>query len=72
MPHDICASNSSCLPSASTFTNEQLGSVAGITLIVLAGIASNNVDGVGIWERDAKFYFGVAMPCVLALLFQIS
>lgn len=67
--YGICASNSSCLPLASyTFTNEQLGSVAGITLIVLAGIASNNVDGVGIWERDAKFYFGVAMPCVLALL----
>lgn len=23
---------------------------------------------MGIWERDAKFYFGVAMPCVVALL----
>lgn len=46
----------------------RFGSFAGISLVILAGIASNATDGAGIWQRDAKFYVGVAMPCVIALV----
>mmetsp|Transcript_2092 Transcript_2092/g.4522 ORF Transcript_2092/g.4522 Transcript_2092/m.4522 type:complete len:410 (+) Transcript_2092:193-1422(+) len=46
----------------------RFGSIAGVSLIVLSGIVSSTVDGAQIWERDAKFYFGVAMPCVIALI----
>lgn len=46
----------------------RFGSIAGVALIVLSGIVSSTVDGAQIWQRDAKFYFGVAVPCVLALI----
>jgi len=45
----------------------RFGSFAGVSLVMLSGIASNSMDGAKIWERDAKFYVGVAMPCVVAL-----
>ena len=48
--------------------NIQFGSFAGIWLVLLSGLASSSVDGVQIWEREAKFYIGVALPCVTALL----
>ncbi|KAL7530925.1 hypothetical protein ACHAXR_003751 [Thalassiosira sp. AJA248-18] len=44
------------------------GSFAGVSLVMLSGIASSAIEGSGIWERDAKFYVGVAMPCVIALV----
>ena len=35
---------------------------------MLSGIVSSGVDGgTKIWERDAKFFFGVALPIVVAL-----
>lgn len=46
----------------------RFGSVAGVSLVILSGIASSSIDGAQIWNRDAKFYFGVAMPCVVALV----
>lgn len=46
----------------------RLGSFAGISLVILSGIASSTIDGAEIWTRDAKFFFGVAMPCLIALL----
>jgi len=36
----------------------QFGSFAGVSLVMLSGIASNSMDGAKIWERDAKFYVG--------------
>jgi len=44
------------------------GSFGGVGLVILSGVASNvGTDGNGIWQRDAKFYFGVALPCIVAL-----
>ena len=59
-------SNISAILSQSLF--RQFGSVAGISLVLLSGIASSTVEGAQLWQRDAKFYAGVALPCVIALI----
>jgi len=46
----------------------RLGSFAGVWLVLLSGIASSSVEGSQLWNRDAKFFVGVAMPCVIALI----
>lgn len=46
----------------------RFGSFAGVSLVLLSGIVSNATDGDGIWEREPKFYIGVAMPCIVALV----
>lgn len=45
----------------------QFGSLAGISLVILSGVASSAIEGARIWNRDASFYVGVALPCVVAL-----
>lgn len=46
----------------------RFGSAAGMSLVLLSGIASNSVNGDRIWKKDAKFYWGVALPCIIALI----
>jgi len=46
----------------------RFGSFAGVSLVLLSGIVSNMSEGDGIWQRAPKFYFGVAAPCITALV----
>lgn len=46
----------------------RLGNFAGISLIIFGLVLSNSDTESALWERDWKFYLGVAMPCLLGLL----
>lgn len=46
----------------------KMGNIAGIALVVFSATMSNTGDGdARIWNRDWKFYVGVALPCVAGL-----
>lgn len=45
----------------------RLGNMAGGLLVVFSAIMSNT-NGSSVWSQSAKFYFGVALPCILGLL----
>mmetsp|Transcript_18397 Transcript_18397/g.26854 ORF Transcript_18397/g.26854 Transcript_18397/m.26854 type:complete len:399 (-) Transcript_18397:169-1365(-) len=55
------------------FANK-MGNFAGIALVVFSATISNAGDNENgeanakIWERDSKFYIGVALPCVAGLV----
>jgi len=46
----------------------RLGNAAGFALISFSVLMSNSDDDSKIWQRDANFYIGVGLPCVLSLL----
>mmetsp|Transcript_2712 Transcript_2712/g.3839 ORF Transcript_2712/g.3839 Transcript_2712/m.3839 type:complete len:310 (+) Transcript_2712:684-1613(+) len=47
----------------------KLGNFAGIALVIFSATMSNTGGGdARMWNRDAKFYFGVAAPCAIGLL----
>ena len=45
----------------------QLGNFAGLALIVVSAILSNMEQEARLWNREWEFYFGVPLPCVMAL-----
>jgi predicted Na+-dependent transporter len=46
----------------------RLGNYSGLILTVVSVVLSNSHKGVRLWHRNPSFYFGVAVPCVAALL----
>lgn len=46
----------------------RLGNFAGISLVVFSAVLSNSDEDSQMWEREWKFYFGVAAPCVFGLI----
>jgi len=47
----------------------KMGNIAGIALVVFSATMSNTGGGdTRIWNRDLKFYLGVAAPCVAGLI----
>lgn len=55
-------------PKFNIFANK-LGSLSGLALVVYSIMISSksNTTDESLWNRDWKFYFGVASPCVLGL-----
>jgi predicted Na+-dependent transporter len=47
----------------------RLGNYAGLILIIYSAILTSSHKSARLWDRDATFYFGIAMPCITALLF---
>ena len=45
----------------------RLGNVAGLALITLSITVSSSTHQAAIWDQDASFYIGVALPAVLGL-----
>lgn len=50
-----------------SFANK-LGNVAGISLVVFSALITSTDKDAELWDRDWKFYLGVASPCVLGLV----
>mmetsp|Transcript_17444 Transcript_17444/g.21304 ORF Transcript_17444/g.21304 Transcript_17444/m.21304 type:complete len:382 (-) Transcript_17444:214-1359(-) len=50
--------------------SNKLGNLAGIALVIFSALMSNSggEGNVRIWNRGWKFYVGVALPCLAALL----
>ena len=46
----------------------RLGNTAGILLILFSGFLSNSDVDQQIWDRDWRFFFGVAAPCLFGLV----
>jgi predicted Na+-dependent transporter len=46
----------------------RLGNFAGIALVLFSGFLSNSDSDQQIWDRDWRFFLGVALPCLLGLL----
>ena len=46
----------------------RLGNAAGIALIFFSAFLSNSDADTQIWDRDWRFFLGVAAPCLLGLL----
>lgn len=46
----------------------KLGSIAGLALIIYSVVIGGDNDQQSLWDRDWKFYLGVASPCVLGLV----
>lgn len=44
------------------------GNVAGVALVIFSCVISNLNQDARIWNRDAKFYFAVLLPCLSGLL----
>jgi predicted Na+-dependent transporter len=69
----ICAIMGGLLTSYKFGTNafrllaNRLGNVAGILLVLLTAIISNSTAGARLWDHNAKFYLGVALPVILGL-----
>lgn len=49
------------------FANK-LGNLAGISLVVFSALITSTDKDAELWDRDWKFYLGVASPCVLGLV----
>jgi predicted Na+-dependent transporter len=65
-----CGLLSSAIMKSHTFNlrANRLGNAAGITLVVFSAILSSSDKNSRIWNRDAQFYVGVAIPSFIALL----
>lgn len=49
--------------------SNKLGNVAGISLVIFSALVSNSGgEDFRIWNRDWKFYVGVALPCFAGLI----
>jgi predicted Na+-dependent transporter len=46
----------------------RLGNFSGIALVVFSAFLSNSDADMQIWDRDWKFFIGVAAPCFLGLI----
>lgn len=46
----------------------RVGNYCGVILIIFAAVLSSSHKDARLWDRDASFYFGVALPCFIALL----
>jgi predicted Na+-dependent transporter len=47
----------------------KIGNVAGVALIMLSfAVTNTGSSDTKIWSRDWKFYLGVALPCVVAII----
>lgn len=46
----------------------RLGNVSGIALVLFSAVMSNSDSDSRLWDRDWKFFVGVALPCVLGLI----
>lgn len=67
----VCAGlYASALMNSQTFNlnANRLGNYAGLILIIFSAIISNSHKSARLWDRDPSFYFGIAMPCVVALI----
>jgi predicted Na+-dependent transporter len=47
----------------------RLGNYSGLILIIYSAILTSSHKSARLWDRDATFYGGIAMPCIVALLF---
>jgi Sodium Bile acid symporter family len=45
-----------------------VGNVCGIALVTFSAVLSNSNEESQLWDRDWKFYFGVAAPCAFSLI----
>jgi predicted Na+-dependent transporter len=48
----------------------RLGNFSGIALVIFSAFLSNSDADMQIWDRDWKFFVGVAAPCILGLVFS--
>jgi predicted Na+-dependent transporter len=46
----------------------RLGNFAGVALVLFSAFMSNSDEDSRIWDRDWRFFVGVALPCLLGLL----
>jgi predicted Na+-dependent transporter len=46
----------------------RLGNFSGIALVIFSAFLSNSDSDMQIWDRDWKFFIGVAAPCFLGLV----
>ena len=57
-------------------TANRLGNVAGILLVILSVVISstgnNDHHKASLWDQDARFYIGVALPAILGLLLAVK
>merc|ERR1712050_703676 len=47
-----------------------LGNMAGLCLIIFSAFVSSNDDPI--WDKDAKFYTAIAIPCIGALVISFG
>lgn len=47
----------------------RVGNAAGVCLVIFSAIMSNTDAESRLWDRDLKFYGGVAFPCIFGLVF---
>jgi predicted Na+-dependent transporter len=70
----ICAVSCGLLSSALMKSHDfnlnvnRLGNVAGTILIIFSAILSSSNENARIWDRDARFYCGIALPSFIALI----
>lgn len=70
----ICAVSCGLLSSALMKSHDfnlhanRVGNIAGIILVIFSAILSSSNENARIWDRDAQFYCGVAIPSFMALI----
>jgi len=45
----------------------QLGNLAGISLVIFSAVVSSSNSDANLWSQDAKFYIGVAAPALIGV-----
>ena len=46
----------------------QMGNLAGVSLVVYSTLVSSSSEEGNLWSQDAKFYIGVALPSILGVI----
>jgi predicted Na+-dependent transporter len=46
----------------------RLGNFSGIALVLFSAVMSNSDSDSRLWDRDWKFFVGVALPCIMGLV----
>ncbi len=46
----------------------RIGNIAGVFLVMCSFIMSNSSKNARVWNREATFYWGVALPCLVGLI----
>jgi predicted Na+-dependent transporter len=70
----ICAVSCGLLSSAImkshsfNLSANRLGNISGILLVIFSAILSSSNENARIWNREAEFYIGVAIPSFIALI----
>lgn len=46
----------------------KLGNMAGLALVIFSAAISKSKDGGGVWNQDATFYIGCALPAIVGVI----